>query len=354
MNVLALTKYARLGASSRLRTYQYADANELSRVNWHVVPLLDDKYIEALYKKKRIGVIYLLQRYFSRFLILFHAISYDVVWIEKELFPGLPAWAEQILAFLGVRYIVDYDDAIFHNYDQSKSLTKRVLRKKIDTVMRCSALVTAGNKYLADRAISAGAQWVEIFPTVIDLNRYPIIDITNTSSILTIGWIGSPSTVKYLNLVLPVLDKLEAKINFQFVVIGAEIEAPERKYLRCIQWEEKTEVESILAFDIGVMPLLDAPFERGKCGYKLIQYMACSKAVIASPVGVNCELVRDGLNGFLAVDEVQWEQAIIALASDRVLCLNMGKEGRKLVEKMYSLQRTAPRLEVFFDKVGEN
>lgn len=205
MNVLALTKYARLGASSRLRTYQYADAIELAQINWHIIPLLDDKYIEALYQKKRVGVLYLFKKYLSRLKILLNVSRYDVIWIEKELFPGLPAWAEKVLFFCGVKYIVDYDDAIFHNYDQSKNIIKRFLRKKIDAVMCHSALVTAGNKYLADRAIYAGGQWVEIFPTVVDLNRYPTIDINNTPTLLTIGWIGSPSTVKYLNLILPML-----------------------------------------------------------------------------------------------------------------------------------------------------
>lgn len=352
MKVLALTKYARLGASSRLRTYQYANIGESFSLEWFIAPLLDDKYIDDLYQKKKINPFYLLKRYLSRFFILFNLSSYDVIWIEKELFPGLPAWAERILAMRGVKYIVDYDDAIFHNYDESKQTIKKFLKNKIDVVMRCSALVTAGNKYLADRAMCAGAKWIEFLPTVIDLNRYPVTAIEHISPVLTIGWIGSPSTVKYLNIVLPVLDKLESKVNFHLTVIGAKLDSSSRKYLNCIDWDEKTEVNNILTFDIGIMPLLDGPFERGKCGYKLIQYMACSKAVIASPVGVNCNLVFDGINGFLASDDEQWEKAFIALANNMPLCNEMGKKGRQLVEDSYCLQKTAPQLKALFDKIA--
>jgi glycosyltransferase involved in cell wall biosynthesis len=111
-----------------------------------------------------------------------------------------------------------------------------------------------------------------------------------------------------------------------------------------IPWTEQTEVASIASFDIGIMPLLDAPFERGKCGYKLIQYMACGLPVVASPVGVNCQIVEHGVNGFLADTPEQWEQVLMTLLADAGLRQRMGAAGRRKVEQHYSIQVTGPKL----------
>ncbi|WNP28407.1 glycosyltransferase family 4 protein [Moraxella sp. DOX410] len=145
------------------------------------------------------------------------------------------------------------------------------------------------------------------------------------------SWIGSPSTVKYLETIKEPLQQLAKKIEYKLRVIGAEFNLPDVQ-VEGLPWSEATEVENIANADIGIMPLLDSPWERGKCGYKLIQYMACSLPVIASPIGVNNEIVEDGINGYLANNALQWLEQLESLLLDANLRQQMGLKGREKVE----------------------
>jgi hypothetical protein len=174
MKILYLTKYTRLAGSSRMRSYQYFPYLEEAGMQVTVKPFFDNAYLKDFYAgKKNISAV--LKSYVKRLGVLFSVFSYDRVVIEKEIFPFLPAWAEWMLKRLGIQYIVDYDDAIFHNYDQSSNpIIKKFLANKIAKVMRFSGTVVAGNQYLADYATRSGAKNIEIIPTVIDLERYPV------------------------------------------------------------------------------------------------------------------------------------------------------------------------------------
>jgi hypothetical protein len=176
LKVLALTRYEPLGASSRLRTYQYVPLLKAMDVEMQVSALLSNDYIKRLYAKQPTKWLAVFGDYLKQAMKLLSAKKFDLLWIEKELFPYLPAWFEQTLNALGIKYVVDYDDAIFHNYDLSGSIFKRFLSDKIDKVMLNSALVVCGNSYLAERAYFAGAPSVEIIPTVIDINRYAVLN----------------------------------------------------------------------------------------------------------------------------------------------------------------------------------
>ena len=344
MKVLVLTRYSRMGASSRLRALQYVDALVGPATKFQVFPLLDDAYLCAIYAGKRASIFTIVQAYGRRLRILQRVQDFDVVWVEKELFPYWPSWFEQWLAQSGVPYVVDYDDAIFHNYDLSPNLFKRLLKNKIGKVMRHAALVMAGNSYLASHAHEAGATHITILPTVIDIRRYPPPVERINNEHLIVGWIGSPATVKFLRPLLPIMARLTEFFSLELVVIGANVDAPDCGFVRSIAWQENTEVEEISRFDVGVMPLPDAPWERGKCGYKLVQYMACGKPVVASPVGMNVDIVQEGINGFLADTDDAWFHALFRLLSDAGLRQSMGRHGRTLVEEKYCLQVTAPKL----------
>lgn len=168
-------------------------------VTW--APLLDDAYLEALYGAGRRPWPQVARAYLARLGRLLGARDFDLLWIEKELFPMLPATVERLLAATGAPYVVDYDDALFHNYDLHRSaLVRRLLGHKIDRVMAGARLVIAGNDYLAARAVQAGARWIEQLPTVIDLDRYPAVPdaAPDPARPFTIGWIGSPQTAEYL------------------------------------------------------------------------------------------------------------------------------------------------------------
>ena len=342
MRVLALTRYDNMGASSRMRVFQYIPELKKQGINVDIAPLFRDKYLERLYGNQPTNWLEIAADYFKQIFRLVSFRKYDLLWIEKELFPNMPPWAEQLFSFLKVPYIVDYDDAVFHNYDVSTNPFKKLLSKKIDHVMASSAVVTAGNKYIAMRAKKAGAKRIEYFPTVVDLEKYSVPTPSDNGKIV-VGWIGSPSTVKYLDAVIPAIKTLQKEMPLTLHVVGAKFENDETDVCNR-PWSEDTEVDEIKKFDIGIMPLVDSPWERGKCGFKLIQYMACAKPVVASPIGVNSEIVRNGENGYIATTTEQWVDALRKLANDKNMREAFGKEGRVDVEKKYCVQVTAPKL----------
>jgi glycosyltransferase involved in cell wall biosynthesis len=275
------------------------------------------------------------------------------LWIESELFPYLPAWGEALLAAFGIPYVVDYDDAIFHRYDlHPHGLVRTLLRDKVDAVMRRATLVLVGNAYLAERARRAGARRVECLPTVVDMERYGTA-AHNTKGMFTIGWIGAPVTAPYLMLVQSVLAEVCQHGDGRVVIVGAQHVQLAGVPVETHAWSEETEVKEIQSFDVGIMPLPDEPWERGKCGYKIIQYMACGKPAVASPVGVNQRIIADGVDGFLAATPDQWSCALRTLRDDHGLRARMGKAAQRKVEREYSLQVTAPRLAALLRSASE-
>ncbi|MFG0408006.1 glycosyltransferase family 4 protein [Pseudomonas sp. FYR_11] len=349
--ILILSKYTRMGASSRLRILQFFPALENSGFEIEVSAFFGEDYLSELYHSASRSPLKLIRYYAKRLAVLLRARKYDVVWIEKELFPFLPAMFERGLKAIGVRYLVDYDDAVFHNYDlSSRPWVRRLLGSKIDGVMRASSIVVAGNEYLADRARRAGAARVEIIPTVVDHERYRVGHRHGVQQ-LVIGWIGSPSTQKY---VVGIRDSLREACNrykARLVLVGATPDIVDELpgiEVETLSWSEDSEAHLIENMDIGVMPLIDGPWERGKCGYKLIQYMACGVPVIASPVGVNVEIVAGNQCGLLASEQADWLAALCTLLTSPEERTRLGTSGRRAVEARYSLQAQAPILEKLF------
>jgi len=251
---------------------------------------------------------------------------------------------EELLLKRKAPYIVDIDDAIFHKYDRHRSaIVRNALGRKLDRLFAGAALVTAGSGYLEARAKAAGAKWVERVPTVVDLTSYRVVP-RPAADRCTIGWIGSPSTQQYLDTIRPVVKQLVSTGRFRFVTVGASFAEPLFSGHEQWPWSEDTEAKQVAEFDIGVMPLPDTPFERGKCAYKLIQYMACGIPVVASPVGANRDIVRHGENGFLAATLDEWKGALCRLADSPSLRHMMGAAGRADIEMRYSIQIMGPRV----------
>lgn len=348
-----MTRYGRQGASSRLRSLQFIPALQRSGIEASVAPFFDDAALLARYESGGYGLGRLAQAYVIRLKALLGRGRFDLLWIEKEALPWLPAWLE--LGLLdGVPYVLDYDDALFHQYDLHASRWVRALfGHRLDKLMANSRLVVAGNEYLAQRAGAAGAERVEIVPTVVDLERYAdgILPERVVSQPPRVVWIGSPSTVHYLADIREQLVQLRRCRPYTLSVIGGHVDWPEMD-VECRPWSELSEVADIRAGDVGIMPLTDSPWERGKCGYKLVQYMACGLPVVASPVGVNCQLVRDGWNGFLTQGREGWQQALGPLLEDADLRRRLGANGRRQVESQYCIQNVAPRLIELFKQIG--
>lgn len=344
--LLFLTKYARNGASSRYRSYQYLPYLENTGCDCTVSPLFDEGYLEHKYRAGGWRIGHLLRAFFGRVATLLRARKFDLVVIEYEVLPYFPAFFERMLNMLGIPYVVDYDDALFHQYDNHKNILVRwILGGKITRVMHRASLVVAGNRYLAEYARRSGADQVAVVPTVVDLERYQAgKEPVEQGGIFTIGWIGSPSTARYLEMIAPALAAVCADGNARVRLIGSgPVDLPGVP-VDLVPWSEATEVEEIRRFDVGMMPLPDSPWERGKCGFKLIQYMACGLPVVASPVGVNSEIVEEGGNGFLAADHDAWIRALTSLRDDALLRQCLGAAGRDKVERQYSLRVTGPRL----------
>jgi glycosyltransferase involved in cell wall biosynthesis len=346
MRVLALTRYDPLGASSRLRTYQYRAPLEVAGIELDMHPFFDAAYLKSLYAGRRRRSAWLAG--LARRLADLKAGGFDAVWIEKEALPWVPFGLEGQLWPRHLPVIVDYDDAIFHRYDAHRSpLVRALLGRKIDAVMRRADIVVAGNTYLAERAQAARCRRVEIVPTVVDLDRYPGKREPRSGPV-RVGWIGSPSTAHYLQPIAKPVQDMRLETDVAFVAIGARPDQIAGTPFHALPWSEEGEAGLLASLDIGIMPLPDEPWERGKCGYKLIQYMACGLPVVASPVGANRDIVRHGETGFLAGKPAEWQAALRQLLGDAALRAEMGLKGRTLVETQYSLQVTAPRLARLF------
>jgi glycosyltransferase involved in cell wall biosynthesis len=321
-----------------VRFLQFLPQLEASGFSFDVQPLLSNEYVRSLYGGPSVGTWRLLKAYARRFRALKRRLKYDVVWMEKEALPWLPASIE-IARMEGIPFVVDYDDAWFHRYESH--WLSPILGRKIDLVMRVAHTVVAGNDFLARRARQAGARRVEVVPTAIDFARYRDLPERVPDGRLNVGWIGIPLNAHYLSIVEPALRAVEG-INLQLV--GGPVPAklagiPAESFA----WTEDSEIARIAAFDVGIMPLHDTTWERGKCAYKLIQVMAAGKPVIASPVGANLQVVQHGVNGFLAETPEQWADALRALA-DPDLRRRMGQAARQTVLDGYTTEVTGPRL----------
>lgn len=317
-------------------------------------PLFGDEYVRDYFRGRRDwGAI--ARACMRRVRQLFRCRDFDLVWIERELFPYLPAWGEALLSRASVPFVVDYDDAVFHKYDAHGTTAVRVvLGGKIDAIMRMAALVIAGNAYVAEYARRAGARRVEWLPTVVDLARYSRAPIAGQAA-FTIGWIGSPGTSRYLRGVRGALSDVCTRGGARVVLVGAGDVELYGVPVTIRPWSEETEVQEIHGFDVGIMPVPDEPWERGKSGYKLIQYMGCGLPVVASPVGENRRIIDDGVTGFLAATQGDWVRYLAKLREDPRRRTEMGTLGRRKVESAYCLEVTAPRLaELLWNAAGRS
>jgi glycosyltransferase involved in cell wall biosynthesis len=345
IRVLVLTRYQRLGSSSRVRFYQYFPYLESQGLKIVNAPFFEDEYIQNLYAGRSISFSKILQSYLRRIVTVIRRYHVDLLWVEKEILPWFPAEVEELFKARRMPSVVDYDDAVFHRYElHSNALVRTFLGQKIDKVMQQASLVVAGNEYLAERASDAGAKCVEILPSVVDVSQYTVKPPA-TDNIFKIGWIGSPVTAQYLGIVREVIAELSKESRLRLVLVGLDNSSLFPTIpTELISWNENVECKVSQEFDVGIMPLADGPFERGKCGYKLIQYMAGGVPVVASPVGVNQQIVEHQRNGYLANSSNEWLIALRALRDNPQQRWIMGQAGRKKAETEYNLQVTAPKL----------
>ncbi len=344
LNILALTRYDRMGASSRLRFYDYEPFLRAAGINVTFAPFFDDQYLHDLYAGRKTGWKTLLGYYRRRLKALRSIRHYDAVWLEKEALPWLPAWIER--RYLKRKpYVIDFDDAWFYRYEQHRDPGVRyLLQGKFVALVRAAAVTVVGNTYLAGWAKANGARPVVRVPTTVDPARYTMAAEPAPPRPFTVGWMGSPSSARYLTGIAPALAEFGEEDDFALTIAGADKAELPGLAPRHIPWHEQDEAGILTGFDVGIMPLDADKWSEGKCAYKLIQYMAAGLPVIASPIGMNREVVKEGENGFLASSHAEWIAALRALKDDPALRRAMGKAGRALVESDFSLAGNAPRL----------
>lgn len=264
----------------------------------------------------------------------------EYVVIHREAAPlGPPVFEWVIAKIFRKKIIYDFDDAIWiPNITASNKLASSLKAFwKVKYICRWSYKVAAGNRFLCEWAVKVASQ-VVYNPTCVDMkNRYNVLKDQRTETV-TIGWTGSHSTLKYLELVRPALEALEKEYAFEFLVICDKKPDWNLKSLRFIQWREATEIDDLLKINIGLMPLEQDAWSEGKCGFKLIQYFALGIPAVATPVGVNKHIVQDGENGFLCESPAEWQAALAKLLKNASLREAMGKAGREKMFNEFSTQ----------------
>jgi len=269
------------------------------------------------------------------FIDMVHSIkNSDVVYIQRLLFGSIKL---SLIRRVSKRLVYDFDDAVMYG---TKGESQTRMKKFKNMVKRVDA-VLCGSRFLLNEAITYRKNNVFYCPTIVDIQDYPVKEHKDNMSVI-IGWIGSKSTLKYLSTLEDVFLKAKEKIPYIKYKIIAD-HAPEIKIGYIFEkWSKEKEKQGLLSFDMGVMPLRDDIWSRGKCGLKLIQYMAAGLPTISHPVGAVLEIIEDGLNGFIREDNDGWIDAILTLAKDISLRKKIGSAARKTVQEKYSLQKWGP------------
>ena len=339
--VIAFALYGPLAASHRVRLSQYSAGLASYNVELTIHSLFDDLYLASRFRNRFIPFGKLLRSYLLRLIHLSDQNKYDIAFIQYELFPLFPSLLERRL--LKIPYILDFDDAWFLRYREGRLRTLSPLySEKFSSTLKGAAVVIAGNRYLMEYARCFNTN-VSLIPSAVDTAIYRRKNRDSKTDKFTIGWIGTPSTAKYLDILSPVLKKLANSFTVRFIVVGAKAPNIPSVELIEIPWDINSEIRLINQFDVGVMPLHDDEWAKGKCAYKLIQYMACGIPVVASKIGANCEVVTSDC-GILAESEADWIEALTCLKLDPDLRLTMGNNARNRILEGYSVEKNLPLL----------
>lgn len=323
------TRYERSGASSRLRFFMYDEALREAGFEAKFHSFFDSAYLQALYSGKGKSPIALVRSLVNRLATRLEPLLY----IEYELFPGLPAAIE--LSRIGKRrYVLNFDDAVWLKYAKIP-----LLRNKYRQLVRRASGVIVANDHIADYFRNDHPDILKV-PTVIDTGKYPV-DLEKFPR-FTVAWIGTPVTAAYLYGHAAALRRMAEATDFELLVIGAP-DFPDIPgvAIRREAWSDGNEAELLCRAHVGIMPLPADAFARGKSAYKLIQYCGAGLPAIASPVGENIRVILPGETGFFATAPEEWASALLTLRNDSWRLREMGAAARRRAEE-FSLHRYAP------------
>lgn len=326
--------------SQRFRFEQYFSILEKEGFQYKLAPFLNLKAWKILYESGNSfqKLFWLIFSFVKRFLLLFKLHPYEFIFVHREASPIGPPFFEWTVRFIWRKKIIyDFDDAIWLEDPSEKgSLKARIKWKsKVKSICKWSYNVSCGNDYLAQFAKKFNDR-VVVNPTTINTDYHKEIKVSKSEKNV-IGWTGTHSTLPYLKILLPVLDGLAKEYDFELMVISNQKPDFDVRYMRYMPWKKSTEIEDLNQMDIGIMPLTDDIWSKGKCGFKILQYMAIQKAVVASPVGVNKKLINESRAGFLAETPEEWKSAIVKLLTDDSFRKELGSKGQVYVKNNYSV-----------------
>jgi glycosyltransferase involved in cell wall biosynthesis len=346
MKILFLAPYP-LGEapSQRFRFEQYFFLLEQNGYTYRVQSFLNSQNWQLFYKSgKPIAKAWaLVSGFLKRFFMLFTAPFFDFIFVHREAAPVGPPIIEWVLAkCLRRRLIYDFDDAIWLTDQEAEPRLFQIIkcRSKVSSICRWAYRVSCGNGYLCTYAKRFNNN-VFYNPTTIDTQNLPdhtLLANKFSSAEIIIGWTGSHSTLKYLETIRDALGNLEKRFpTLKILVIANQKPTLALRCLEFIQWRKETEVDDLLKMDIGIMPLPDDEWTKGKCGFKALQYMALGIPTVASPVGVNTTIITNGENGLLASSLEEWEKMLSQLVENKTLREKIGKAGKTTVVDHFSV-----------------
>ncbi|MBC5993609.1 glycosyltransferase family 4 protein [Pontibacter cellulosilyticus] len=341
MNVLFVVPYpVGKAASQRFRVEQFLPLLQDQGIKYKVAPFWDKATYTILYQQGHTlqKIAGTLNSFLSRMALLAQILKYDYVFVHREATPVGPPWWEWLAAkVFKQRLIFDFDDAIWleNTSDENRTAAKYKQLSKTSKICAWSYRVSVGNSFLKSYAAQYNPHVVYL-PTTVDLKKYNRIKDQETNKVV-IGWTGSHSTLPYLKIIEPVLQELEQQYSFEFVVIADKAPNLHIRSLRFVPWHAETEIQDLLQFNIGVMPLPDTEWAKGKCAFKALQYMALGIPAVVSAVGANTEAVPNGEAGYTCATEQEWYKCLEQLLLNPSLRREMGAVGNAWVAQKYSL-----------------
>lgn len=333
--------------SQRYRFEQWQPHLRAEGITLDLVPSADDGLLSILYKPGRpLAKAAALGRAFWKSILQLPATRrYDVILVHRAICIGGPALLERIVTLFGRPVIFDFDDAIYRLHTSAANRWFGWLKfpGKTAAICRLSTHITVGNAFLADYARQYNPN-VTIIPSSVDTERYRPIERNGMARRLIIGWTGSSTSQTHLEMFAPVLRELLGRHDVEMRVLSDR--EPVLPGVACTwrRWSPETEVEEVGQFDIGIMPMPDDPWARGKCAFKALQYMALGVPAVCSPVGANADVIQHGVNGLLAATSRDWLNQLGSLLHNADQRQRLGAAGRNTVEQQYSMRRSAALL----------
>ncbi|MBI5145295.1 MAG: glycosyltransferase family 4 protein [Candidatus Omnitrophica bacterium] len=343
-------------AATRYRIYQYLTYLNEHNIKYKVFSIISDattrQMINSTTFKGVRKIIYYLRINCERIIrfipILVFATQYKILFLQRTTFPfGL----EKLLKHINKNIIFDLDDAIFIPDTKENSwigrIKERTKAQEVANILKVSKLAIVENEYIRSY-VRQYCQDVFLIPGPIDTERYFVKTKVNRD--ITIGWVGSPSTAIYLGILDEIFKELSRVSQIKIKLIGAGQYKLRGVDLTNVDWVLETEVGHLQSFDIGVMPMPDNEWTKGKLGCKMLQYMALGIPAVVSYTQTNAEVINDGINGFLVNSKDEWIEKLLHLIKDSLFRQRMGANARRTIEERFSVKVNAPRFKELLER----